>query len=125
MAAQQRQRSGQLKEQAKIREAKATKKAANAERFKTPLSADPGGSDTNNQEKLPNPVVEPPATHERWDTTPKGPIGTLLEDPKVLPNASEIPDNVQTHEGDATNISMDFTISEEGEGDNINGNKEL
>jgi hypothetical protein len=33
--------------------------------------------------------------------------------------------NVQTQEGDAANISLDYTLSEEGEGDTISGNKEL
>jgi hypothetical protein len=32
---------------------------------------------------------------------------------------------VNTPEGEATEISWDFTLSEEGEGDNISGNKEL
>ena len=40
LAAQQRQKSGALKEQAKISEAKAKEKAKNAERLKTPPSAD-------------------------------------------------------------------------------------
>ena len=100
-------------------------KAPNAGRLKTPLFADPGGFDTNNQEQLSNPFVEPPATHERGDTTPKGPTETLLEDQEVLPNARQIPYNVQTQEGDAANISLDYTLSEEREGDNISGNKEL
>ena len=62
MAAQQRQRSGQLKEQAKIKEAEAAKKTMNAERLKTPLAADPSGTAPNNQEQLPNPTTEPPAS---------------------------------------------------------------
>ena len=53
LAAQQRQRSGDLKEHAKIREAKAEKKAAYAGRLKTPLAADPSGTSPNNQEQMP------------------------------------------------------------------------
>ncbi len=30
-----------------------------------------------------------------------------------------------THEGEVTELSQDFTLSDEGEGDNISGNKEL
>ena len=65
------------------------------------------------------------ATNKTGDTTPKGPTGTLLESPEVLPDASEIPDNVQTQEGDAANISLDYTLSEEGKRDNISDNKEF
>ena len=48
LAAEQRQRSDVFKEQAKIREAEAAEKAANAERLKTPLTADPIGDTSNN-----------------------------------------------------------------------------
>ena len=34
-------------------------------------------------------------------------------------------DNVQTPKEEAANLSYDCTLSEVGEGDNINGNKEL
>ena len=64
LAAQQRHRSGELKEQAKIKEAKATKKATNAERLKTPPAVNPIGIASNNQEHLPNPATEPPASQE-------------------------------------------------------------
>ena len=64
LAAQQRQRSGSLQENVKIREAEAKKKAANAERLKTPSAADPNGAALNNQEQPPNPATEPPATQE-------------------------------------------------------------
>jgi hypothetical protein len=57
LAAQQRQGSGALKEQAKIREAKATKKATNVERLKTPPIVVPSSNATNNQEQLPNPAT--------------------------------------------------------------------
>ncbi len=63
-AAQERQRSGQLREQEKIREAEAAKKAANAERLKTPLLADPNVSAPNNQEQLPDPTTGPLASQE-------------------------------------------------------------
>ena len=79
-------------------------KAANAERLKTPSAADPSGTAPNNQKHLPILVTEPPATQETRGTTPKGPIGSPTQDPEVLPNASEIPYNVETQEGDAANI---------------------
>ena len=50
LAAEQRQRSGVLKEHAKIREAEAAEKAANAERLKSPLTEDPGGDATSKDE---------------------------------------------------------------------------
>jgi hypothetical protein len=53
------------------------------------------------------------------DTTPQGPTGTQTEDPEILP------DKVTTPERDVTELSQDFILSKEGEGDNINGNKEL
>ena len=56
---------------------------------------------------------------------PKAPQRPHSKDLEVLPNACEIPNNVQTPEGDAANTSLDYTLSEEGEGDNINDNKEL
>ena len=74
---------------------------------------------------MPNPVTDPPASQETGNTAPKGPTGTPPEDPKVFPYASETPDKAQTLEGEAANISHDYTLSDEGEGDNISGNKEL
>ena len=53
------------------------------------------------------------------DTAPQVPTGTNTEDPEI------IPDKVTTPEGDGIEFSQDFTLSEEGEGDNITGNKEL
>ena len=45
--------------------------------------------------------------------------GTTTEDLELLPDKEPTPD------GEDTEFSQDFTISEEGEGDNISGNKEL
>jgi hypothetical protein len=53
------------------------------------------------------------------DAAPQGLTGTPTEDPEILP------DKVTTPEKDTTKLSQDFTLSEEGEGDNISGNKEL
>ena len=53
LAAEQRQRSGKLKEQAKLCEEEAAEKAANAERLKTPPTVDLGGETANTQDKLP------------------------------------------------------------------------
>ncbi len=86
---------------------------------------DPNGNATKNQEKLPFPAAEPLATQEKVDTTHKGPTGSPSEDQEVLPYASETLYNVQTLEGEAANISHDYKLSEEGEGDTITGNKEL
>jgi hypothetical protein len=82
LAAQQTQRSGAFKEQAKNREAEAIEKAANAERLKISPTADPSGNASNNREQLPNPATEPP--QETGDTVPKGPTETPLEDPKFI-----------------------------------------
>jgi len=134
LAAEQRQRSGKLKEQANIREKEAAKKAANAERLKTPPSLDPSGETTNTMDKLPDnpsgaaqnteeeqldPLTGLPATQVSEDTGPPSATGTINEDPKILP------DQVTTPEGDVTELSHYFTLTDEGEGDNINGNKEL
>jgi hypothetical protein len=85
LTAQHRQRSGALKQYAKIREAKATEKAANAERLKTPPAAVPNGTTVNNQEQLPNPATGLPAPQETGDTAPKGPTWNLPENPEILP----------------------------------------
>ena len=47
-----------------------------------------------------------------------------MKDPEILPD-SETPDKVTTPEGDISEVSLDYTLTEEGEGDNISGNKEL
>ena len=65
------------------------------------------------------------AVVETGDTAPKGLLESPNEDLEVLLDATEIPDNVQTPEEEAANLSQYFTLSEEGEGDNISGNKEL
>ena len=48
-----------------------------------------------------------------------------MHDPEELPNAVDTIDKLNTPEGDAANVSLDFTLSEEGEGDNISGNKDF
>jgi hypothetical protein len=119
LTAQQRQRSGVLKEQAKLREAEAAEKAANKERLKTPPTTDPNGDADNNQEHMPNPITGLLDSQETGDTAPKGPTRTQTADSEILL------EKVNTPEGDASEISQDFTLSVEGEGDNISGNKEL
>ena len=59
------------------------------------------------------------AQTKRYSAKPQGLTGTPTEDPEILPNKETTP------EGDTTELSQDFTLSEEGEGDNISGNKEL
>ncbi len=53
------------------------------------------------------------------NTETQGLTGTPNEDPKILPNKETTP------EGDFIELSQEYTLSDEGEGDNINGNKEL
>ncbi len=48
-----------------------------------------------------------------------------MQDPKELPNAVDTTDKLNTSKGDVAEVSLDFTLSEEREGDNISGNKEL
>ena len=104
LAAQNRQREGIRKEQEKIRAAEAAEKKANQDRLankKTP-------ENTTSKDKLPDPAQIPD------------------KDPEILPDTAET-EKVTTPEGDVAEISMDYTLSEEGEGegDNISGNKEL
>jgi hypothetical protein len=47
-----------------------------------------------------------------------------VKDPEILPD-SETPNKVTTPKGDVAEVSLDYTLTEEGEGDNISGNKEL
>ncbi len=61
-----------------------------------------------------------------------GPAGTLVVaspakeiDPEILLEAGEKTENITTSEGGVIEASMDYTLSEEEEGDNINGNKQL
>ena len=104
LAAQNRQREGVRKEQEKIRAAEAAEKKANQDRLankKTPENTAPKAN-------LPDPTQ------------------TKDKDPEILPDTAET-EKVTTPEGDVAEISMDYTLSEEGEGegDNISGNKEL
>ena len=48
-----------------------------------------------------------------------------MADPKILRKAEQTTDKVTTPEGGVAELSLDYTLSEEGEGDNISGNKEL
>ncbi len=50
---------------------------------------------------------------------PPSSTGTNIEDLELLPYKVTIP------EGEVTELSQDFTLSDGGEGDNISGNKEL
>ena len=74
---------------------------------------------------MPIPATRLPASQETEDTAPKGPTRTLPEDPEILLEAGEIPDKVNTPEGEAVEFSQDYTLSEDGEGDNINGKQKL
>jgi len=76
---------------------------ANEERMKTP----PPLADTTAKDTLP----DPNQTTEAY-----------LE---ILPDAGQTTEKVITPEGDVVEISFAYTLSEEGEGDNISGNKEL
>jgi hypothetical protein len=70
LAAEQRQRSGHLKEHAKIREAEAAEKAANAERLKTSRTEEPSGDATNKNVQLPKNPVEVAAHTEEQQLDP-------------------------------------------------------
>ena len=102
LAAQNRQREGIRKEQEKIRAAEAAKKKANEERLENQTPPE----NTSTKDKLPDPSQIP------------------VVDPKILPE-TEPPDKVTTPEEDVAEVSLDYTLTEEGEGDNISGNKEL
>jgi hypothetical protein len=101
LAAQNRQREGIRKEQERIRAVEAEEKKANADRIA----------------KRPNPVK---AVKE---DNPLAPISNLESDPEILPDTPALEKDT-TQEGDAAEIS-EFTLTDEGEGDNISGNKEL
>jgi hypothetical protein len=79
----------------------------------------PSGAATNTKEQQLDPLTGLPTTQVTDDTAPQGPTGTQAEDPEILP------DKVTTPKGDVTELSQDFTLSEDGEGDNISDNKEL
>ena len=91
LATERRQRSGVLKEQAKIREAEAAEKAANAERLITPLIEDPSGDAANKDVPQPDPLAVLLASQATGDTAPQGPTGTQTEDPEILPEKSNHP----------------------------------
>jgi hypothetical protein len=116
LAAQKRKRAGGvLREQAKIREAEAAEKTANAKRLKTPPSTVPNINADNTHKRTPKSATTQPATtQDTGDTARKDTTGTPLEDPKILPEAGKIKDKVNTPEGDASKISKDYTLSEEG-----------
>jgi len=46
-------------------------------------------------------------------------------DPEILPEARDTTTGANTPVGDVAKASLDFSLSEEGEKDNISGNKEL
>jgi hypothetical protein len=54
--------------------------------------------------------------------TQPNPAHTSAVDPDILLEAGETTHGVNTPKGDVAEISLDFTFSEEGEGDNISGN---
>ena len=97
MATQNREREGIRKEQEKIRVAKAAEKQANAKRLKYPTLQ----ANTTTMDKLPDPSQIPAV------------------DPKILPKAEQTIDKVTTPEGDVAEVSLDYTLTDEGEGDNI------
>jgi len=97
-----KQREVIRKEQEKLRAAKAAEKQANANRLKTP----------------------PPGSTTSKDTLPV-PSETTEADPEILPNAGNTTNKVNTPKGGVVEVSRGYTLSEEGEGDNISGNKEL
>ena len=103
LAAQTIHRAGVFKEQAKTRAAEVVEKQANAERLKTP----------------------PPSVDTTGTRTHPDPNQTPTVDPEILPEAGETIEKLHTPEGDVAEISLDYTLSEEREGDNISGNKEL
>jgi hypothetical protein len=48
-----------------------------------------------------------------------------LADPEILPEITETVEKADIPNGDVAAISLDNTLTEEGEGENISGNKEL
>jgi hypothetical protein len=104
LAAQTRQREGIRKEQDKIRAREAAEKHANKERRNTP----PPLKDITAKYTLPTQASQNKET-----------------DPEILPEAGQLTKKQITPEGDVAEVSQDYTLSEEGEGDNISGKKEL
>ena len=102
LAAQIRQREGIRKEQEKIRAAEAAEKKANQDRLANKTTPENIAS----KDTLPDPTQIP------------------AKDPEIL-HETATTDKITTPEGEVAEVSMDYTLSEEGEGDNISGNKEL
>jgi hypothetical protein len=48
-----------------------------------------------------------------------------MQDPEIIPEAGNTTARVHTPKGDVANASLEFILSEKGEGDNISGYKEL
>ncbi len=69
LAAEHRQRSGMLKEQAKIREAEAAEKAANAERLNPPRPWTPVEKHLTQRTSCPTTLVEQQITHRNNSST--------------------------------------------------------
>jgi hypothetical protein len=57
--------------------------------------------------------------------TQQDPTQTELQDPEILLEVEDTTTRVTTPKGDVADASLDFTLSEEEEGDNISGNKKL
>ena len=84
------------------------------------------GNTDNSRKQTPNSTTRhPTSAQDTGDTAAKDPTGTPPEDPEILQEAGETTEKSNAPEGDAEEISQDYTLSEEGEGDNIGGNKEL
>ena len=79
----------------------------------------PVGAATDTKEQQLDPLTRLLVTEVTNDSELQGPTGTHTEDPEILPH------KVTTPEGDVTELSQDFTLSEEGKGDILSGNKEL
>ena len=70
------------------------------------------------------PKITPPQGTTSTGTQPD-PTQTVMLDPEILPKARDMTARADTREGDVAKVSLDFTLSEEGKGDNISGNKLL
>ena len=97
LAAQNRQREGIRKEQANMRAAKAAENMPTHNALKTK----PTLANTTTKDKLPDPSQTPAV------------------DPEILPEAEQTTNKVTTPEGDVAEVSLDYTLTDEGEGDNI------
>jgi hypothetical protein len=101
LAAQNKQKACAMKEKEKQRATKATETQANAD-HKTSIVP----MEYPNKEALNNSAQQP------------------LADPEILPDITQTEDNVDTPVGNVADISLDYTLTDEGKGDNISGNKE-